>query len=70
MEKAIREARRLDYQPSAAMTVTEATDYLRVSRASLYRLFASGELKPAKVGGRTLVRRIDADALLERSVQA
>lgn len=56
--------------PRAAMTVEEAADYLRISRANLYRLFKAGELKPARVGGRTLVRRIDADALLERAVAA
>jgi excisionase family DNA binding protein len=67
---ALRDDRKAGYQPSAAMTVLEAADYLRISRANLYRLFQTGELKPAKVGGRTLVRRVDADALLERSLQA
>ena len=52
----------------AALRVNEAARYLGISRANLYRLFQSGDLKPAKIGGRTLVRRIDADALLERSV--
>lgn len=57
-----------DYALPAAMTVNETANYLRVSRANLYKLFKSGDLKPAKIGGRTLVRRIDADALLERAV--
>lgn len=53
---------------AAAFTVNEAANYLRISRANIYRLFKSGELRPAKLGGRTLVRRVDADALLERAV--
>jgi len=52
----------------AAMSVTAAAQYLSISRANLYRLIKAGELRPAKVGGRTLIRRVDADALLERSV--
>lgn len=58
-----------DFAP-AAFNVDEASRYLGISRANLYMLFKSGELRPAKVGGRTLVRRVDADALLERSLVA
>lgn len=54
----------------AALSVTAAAQYLSISRANLYRLIKAGELRPAKVGGRTLIRRVDADALLERSVGA
>lgn len=54
--------------PPAALSVNEAARYLSISRANLYRLFKNGDLRPAKVGGRTLVRRVDADRLLERSV--
>ncbi|KPH09097.1 DNA-binding protein [Rhizobium acidisoli] len=53
----------------AALTINQATEYLAVSRAQIYRLFRSGELKPAKVGGRTLIRRVDADALLSRAIE-
>lgn len=53
---------------AAAFTVDEAAAYLRISRSNLYWLFRNGDLRPAKVGGRTLVRRVDADALLERAV--
>ena len=52
----------------AALTVPEAADYLRTSVTSIYRMFARGELPKAKIGGRTLVRRIDADNLLARAV--
>lgn len=55
---------------SAALTVDEAADYLRVCRSTVYKLFREGQLKPARVGGRTLVRRIDADQFLERCVAA
>ena len=54
--------------PTAALTVDEASDYLRISRATLYRLFREKQLKPARVGGRTLIRRIDADAFLASCV--
>lgn len=54
----------------AAFNVEEAAHYLGISRANLYKLFKSGALRSTKIGGRTLVRRIDADALLERSVVA
>ena len=52
---------------TGAMTVPEAATYLRISRASLYRLFREGDLQPRKIAGRTLVRREDADALLARA---
>jgi len=52
----------------AALSVVQAAQYLGVSRASLYRLLSSGELRTTKIGGRTLVRRVDADAFLEASV--
>ena len=55
-------------QNSQALTIAEATQSLRISRAGIYRLFSAGELPFAKVGGRTLVRRQDIDALLERSL--
>ncbi|MDF3154790.1 helix-turn-helix domain-containing protein [Mesorhizobium sp. XAP10] len=53
---------------SAALTIDETADYLRICRSTVYKLFREGQLKPAKVGGRTLVRRVDADAFLERCV--
>lgn len=53
-----------------AFTVLEAADYLRISRTTIYRLFNDGSLPRARVGGRTLVRRADCDALLARSIRA
>lgn len=54
----------------AALSVVQAAQYLGVSRASVYRLMNSGDLRTTKLGGRTLIRRVDADALLEASVGA
>ena len=43
---------------SPFMTVPEACDYLRTSRASLYRMIDSGEVaKPVRRGGRAFFRR-------------
>ncbi|KAA3447123.1 transcriptional regulator [Mesorhizobium sp. SARCC-RB16n] len=55
---------------SAALTVDETADYLRVCRSTVYKLFKDGDIVPAKVRGRTLVRRVDADAFLDRCVGA
>lgn len=52
----------------AAFTAEEAADYLRISRAGVYRLMKNGELPRAKIGDRTVVRRVDLDAFLEASV--
>lgn len=56
--------------PGGAMTVDETADYLRVCRSTVYALFRSGDIVPAKVRGRTLVRRVDAEAFLDRCVGA
>lgn len=60
----------LTHQAPAALTIKEASDYLRVSPSTLYRLFREKKLRPARVGGRTLVRRLDADAFLARCAGA
>jgi len=56
--------------PSAALTVDEAADYIRVSRATIWRLLRNKSLARARIGGRTVVRRIDLDAFLARAVEA
>ncbi|WCS26735.1 helix-turn-helix domain-containing protein [Methylobacterium sp. NMS14P] len=57
--------------PSAAtLSVEELADYFRISRTGVYRLFTRGDLKPLKIGSRTVVRRIDADAFLAARVGA
>ena len=52
----------------AAFRINEAARYIGISRANLYRVIRSGRLKIAKVGGRTLIRRVDADRLLAESL--
>lgn len=54
---------------AGAMTVLEAAEYLRISRAGLYRLIQTGRLKSARLGGRRLIRRVDVDALLADAAQ-
>lgn len=56
--------------PPAAFTAEEAADYLRISRAGVYRLMKTGKLPRAKIGDRTVIRRVDLDAFLERAVEA
>lgn len=55
-------------QERALFTVEEAADYLRVSRAMVFRLLKDGKLPRAKIGNRTVIRRSDLDALVERSI--
>lgn len=54
----------------AVLTVSETAVYFRISRASVWRLLRSGALKKIRIGGRTLIRRIDADAFLASCVSA
>ncbi|WP_449409355.1 helix-turn-helix domain-containing protein [Methylobacterium komagatae] len=49
---------------AATLSVEELADYFRISRTGVYRLFGRGDLKPLKIGSRTVIRRIDADAFL------
>lgn len=53
-------------EPRGLMTAREVQDELRISRATVDRLFASGELQSFKVRGSRRVRRED----LERFVQS
>lgn len=52
-------------QPTA-LTISEAASYLRVSRATLYRLMSApnSPLKTAKIGARRVVLRESLDSLL------
>ncbi len=51
----------------AALNINDATKYIGISRANLYRVLESGKLRPLNIGGRTLLRRTDLDALLENA---
>lgn len=52
----------------AAFTAEEAADYLRISRAGIYRLMRDRKLPRAKIGDRTVLRRVDLDAFLANCV--
>ena len=51
--------------PSGLMTVREVQEELRLSRATVDRLFAAGELRSFKVKGSRRVRRQDLEAFVE-----
>jgi excisionase family DNA binding protein len=50
----------------AAYTVHETLELLSIGRTSLYRLVAQGDLKPGKLGKKTLFYAADLAALLEK----
>lgn len=57
--------------PSSPLrTVEEAADYLRVSRATLFRLLGSGELASLKIRDRTFVHQDAIDDFLIRRAGA
>ena len=65
--------RPLSEHPASArplLNFEETTDLLRSSRSSVHRMVKRGDLTPVKLGGRTLFRRIDLDALIERCLGA
>lgn len=57
-------------ESSAVLTINEAAIYFRISRAGVWRLLRTGRLKKIRIGGRTLVRRVDADAFLASCAEA
>ena len=54
---------------TGALTVTEAAEYVRISRAGVWRLLKERRLPRTRIGGRTLIRRVDIDAFLEQCVE-
>jgi len=51
-------------------SVPQAAKYIGVSTSHAYRLIRDQKLAVARLGGRTLVRRVDADEMLARAVGA
>lgn len=47
-------------------TVKQASEYLKISRATLYKLIESGKLKPLKLGGRTIFNEDTLRDFVER----
>ncbi|MCD9624237.1 helix-turn-helix domain-containing protein [Rhabdothermincola salaria] len=46
------------------LTVKEVAELLRVTEVTVYRQLTAGKLERIKVGGRTLIRAKDLDALV------
>lgn len=53
----------------AFMSIPEGADYLRLSRSSMFRLMRRKEVAVIRIGGRTLLRRGDLDALAARHLE-
>ena len=51
-----------------AYTINEAVAASGLGRTTIYELIKRGELPRVKVGGRTVIRRQDFEAMLERKV--
>jgi len=51
-------------------TVTEAAQYLRISRALLYQLIRKGRIKTIKIGARTIVRGAELERFLDQQQAA
>jgi excisionase family DNA binding protein len=51
-----------------AYTIPEAVSVSGLGRTTIYELIKRGELQRAKVGARTVIRRQDLEALLERKL--
>ncbi|MFG1361023.1 helix-turn-helix transcriptional regulator [Xanthobacter pseudotagetidis] len=47
---------------------TEAAAHLRISRTSVWRLHQKGAFPSVRIGGRTLFRRADLNAFIEKQV--
>lgn len=52
------------------MTLEEAVEFLKISRASVYLLMKNGELAYVQIGGRRRFRVTDLTAFVERRLVA
>jgi excisionase family DNA binding protein len=53
-----------------AYTIEETVSVTGLGRTTIYELIKRGELPRVKIGARTLIRRQDLEALLERNLSA
>jgi excisionase family DNA binding protein len=51
--------------PVTWLTISEASQHAKKSRTSIYILIADGEIRPRKLGRRTLISRQELDDLIE-----
>lgn len=49
-----------------AFTIPEFCAWSRIGRTKVYELIANGDLHVVKIGTKTLIRRVDAEELLNR----
>jgi putative molybdopterin biosynthesis protein len=54
---------------SLALSPEQAAKALSLGRTKIFALLRAGELKALKIGARTLIRRVDLEAFLERAAQ-
>jgi excisionase family DNA binding protein len=52
------------------LTIREAAQYLRISRALLYQLIREGRIKIVKIGTRTIVRGAELERFLDQQQAA
>ncbi|MEJ0095509.1 MAG: helix-turn-helix domain-containing protein [Methylocella sp.] len=52
------------------LAVEETAFYLRISKAGVWRLLRDGKLPRTRIGGRTLIRKVDVDAFLAKCAGA
>lgn len=70
IEKNTRNTASTIHAAKISYTIREATAASGLGRTSIYKLIKQGELKPVKVGSRTLIRRTDLEEMLERKAAA
>jgi len=58
-----------DLKAKEFLTITEACSLLSISRWTIWRIIKKGELNAAKIGRRTLIRRLDIDKLFDKMQQ-
>jgi excisionase family DNA binding protein len=58
------------FQYGGADSVENGARYLGISRAKTWRLIRQRTLPCVRLGGRTLLRKVDCDALLARHLEA
>jgi excisionase family DNA binding protein len=60
----------LNTDRTALLSINDVAAYLRVTRATVYKLVAAGDLQSVRVGQRFRFRPEDIDAYLERDQAA
>lgn len=59
-----------DPTPTPCFTICEAADYLRISRALLYKLIHQGRIQTVKIGKRTIIRGAELERFLDQQQAA